>query len=176
MRTIYFAASTLDGFIADKDDNLDWLFQFGEPKDQYIERFVETVGALAMGSRTYQWMLDHMAKDQKWPYGVPTFVFSTRALPSFPGADVRFVKGDVRPVHAEMVREARGKNVWIVGGGELVGKFHDAELLDELAIQIVSTTLGSGAPVFPRHLKKPLKLLDVRRLDQEFVELRYSAR
>lgn len=59
METVYFAASSLDGYIADKNNSLDWLFQFGEPIGNYIGKFLDTVGALAMGSTTYQWILDH---------------------------------------------------------------------------------------------------------------------
>lgn len=176
MKTIYFAASSLDGFISDKDDSLEWLFQFGEPEGNYIGRFVDTVGALAMGSTTYQWMYDNMRGfgDGAWPYKVPAFVFSTRDLPVYPGADIRFVRGDVRPVHRQMALEAKERNIWIVGGGELAGAFYDARLLDELIIQFVSVTLGEGAPLFPRTMKKPLKLESVQRLDREFAELRYS--
>ncbi len=176
MKTIYFAASSLDGYIADRSNSLDWLFQFGEPKDNYIENFVATVGAITMGSTTYQWMCDNVPNfgDGKWPYSVPTFVFTSRKLSPYPNADIRFVNGDVRPVHQLMNVEAGDKNIWIVGGGELAGKFYDAELLDELVIQLVSVTLGRGAPLFPRELKKPLQLESVQRLDQEFVELRYK--
>lgn len=176
MKTIYFAASSLDGYIADKNNSLEWLFQFGEPKGNYIEKFLAGVGALAMGSTTYQWMCDHLPDfgDGKWPYNVPTFVFTSRNLQSFPNADIRFVNGDVLPVHQQMIQEAQDKNIWIVGGGELVGKFYDQGLLDELIIQFVSVTLGGGSPLFPRQLKKPLRLESVKRLDQEFVELRYS--
>ncbi|HAR41261.1 MAG TPA: deaminase [Bdellovibrionales bacterium] len=176
MKTIYFAASSLDGFISDKNNSLEWLFQFGEPKGNYIENFVNTVGALAMGSTTYEWMCNSLPGfgDGKWPYRVPAFVFTNRELPVYSGADIRFVKGDVRPVHQMMAAEAKDKHIWIVGGGELAGKFYDAHLLDEFIIQFVSVTLGGGAPLFPRKLKKPLKLESVQRLDQEFAELRYS--
>ena len=57
---------------------------------------------------------------------MPSWVFSSRELPRVDGPDIRFVSGDVAPVHAEMVEAAGGKNVWLVGGGELVGQFHDA--------------------------------------------------
>lgn len=178
MKTIYFAASSLDGFISDKEDSLEWLFQFGEPEGNYIGSFVDTVGALAMGSTTYRWMYDNMQDfgDGAWPYKVPAFVFSNRDLPVYRDADIRFVRGDVRPVHRQMALEAKGRNIWIVGGGELAGTFYDARLLDELIIQFVSVTLGEGAPLFPRTMEKPLKLESVRRLDQEFAELRYSVR
>lgn len=175
MKTVYFAASSLDGFISDKNNSLERLFQFGEPKGNYIENFLKTVGALAMGSTTYEWMCDNLPKgEDTWPYKVPCYVFSSRKLPKYPNADIRFVSGDVRPIHQEMALEAKNKDIWIVGGGELAGKFYDAQLLDELIIQFVSVTLGQGAPLFPRKLNKPLKLESVLRLDQEFVELRYK--
>jgi dihydrofolate reductase len=175
MKTIYFTACSLDGYIADKNNSLEWLFQFEAPKDNYIENFVDTIGALAMGSHTYEWLLNHLKANpnEKWYYNFPSFVFTSRKLPAFPGADIRFVNGDVRPVHEKMLREAKGKDLWIVGGGELVGKFYDADLLNELIIQMASTTLGGGAPLFPRQLKKPFHLESVKQLAPEFVEMRY---
>ena len=81
-----------------------------------------------MGSTTYEWIVDHedlRNQPEKWAYRQPTWVFSSRTLPAIPGADVRFVAGDVAPVHAQMLEAAQGKNVWLVGGGDLVGQFHD---------------------------------------------------
>lgn len=175
MKTIYFTASSLDGYIADKNHSLDWLFQFKEPEG-YIEKFIDTVGALAMGPTTYQWMLDHLPNfgDGVWPYKVPAYVFTSRKLPTYPNANIRFVNGDVKSVHAQMTADANGKNIWIVGGGELVGKFYDAQLLNELIIQFASVTLGGGSPLFPRQLATPLKLASVQRLAEEFVEVRYE--
>src|SRR5262245_35997789 len=139
MKTQYYTASSLDGFIADERHSLDWLFQFGDVEQTSYPAFIRDVGALAMGSTTYEWVVDHLRKDPKgpqpWPYTQPSWVFTSRSLPKLDGADVRFVRGDVRPVHALMVEAADGKNVWIVGGGELVGQFHDHGLLDELIVQ-----------------------------------------
>lgn len=180
MKTIYFGASSLDGYIADKNNSLAWLFQFGEPEGDYINAFLREVGAVAMGSTTYNWILDHQVYSnprQPWPYEVPTFVFSHRRdLRLVEGADIRFVTGNVEPVHAQMKELSQGKNIWIVGGGDLAAQFHDADLLDEIHLQIAPVTLGGGAPVFPRHLRTPLKLLGVRQLDQNFVELVYAVR
>jgi dihydrofolate reductase len=110
-----------------------------------------------MGSATYEWMLRHAqaVEDQAgsaWPYRQPTWVFSSRELPPIAGADLRFVRGDVRPVHAAMREAADGRNLWIVGGGDLAGQFHDAGLLDEIIVQVGSVTLGRGKPLFPRRL------------------------
>ena len=112
---------------------------------------------------------------QPWPYTPPTWVFSTRTLRSIAGADVRFVRGDVRPVHQAMVQAAAGRNVWVVGGGDLVGQFDDAGLLDELIVQIAPVTLGAGKPLLPRRIAQPaLRLQSVTTLGGIFAELRYK--
>lgn len=180
MKTQYYTAASLDGFIATRDDSLEWLFPLGELEETSYPDFIREVGALAMGSSTYEWMLRHVVgreakRQQPWPYHQPTWVFSSRRLPDVPGADIRFVRGDVRPVHAEMQAAADGKNVWLVGGGELVGQFHDHGLLDELFVQIGSVTLGSGKPLLPREISSPpLRLLSARAVGTGFAELHYE--
>ena len=112
-----------------------------------------------------------------WPYTQPTWVFTTRTLPVIEGADLRFVSGDVRPVHAAMQVAAAGRNIWIVGGGELAGQFHDAGLLDELILQVGSVTLVSGKTLFPRRILSPgLRLTAVQQMGTSMVELRYEVR
>ena len=129
-----------------------------------------------MGSSTYQWMLRHVVTPESpWPYPQPTWVFSGRNLPLIPGADIRFVSGDVRPVHSQMRVAASGKNIWLVGGGELVGQFYDAGLLDELIVQVGSVTLGAGKPLLPRQIAfPPLRLTAVQKFGPGFAELRYE--
>jgi len=180
MKTQYYTAATLDGFIATLDDSLDWLFPLGDIGATGYPAFIQQVGALAMGAHTYEWMLRHAVgpqaeRPEPWPYQQPTWVFTTRTLPPVPGADIRFVRGDVRPVHQEMAQAAGGKNVWIVGGGELVGQFYDHGLLDEIFVQVGSVTLGSGKPLLPRNITSPpLKLLSARALGTGFAELHYE--
>lgn len=180
MKTQYYTAASLDGYIADPKNSLDWLFQFGDEGGSDYPDFIRDVGAIAMGSTTYEWILEHHihpdADDPKpWPYTQPTWVFTSRSLPAVPGADIRFVRGDVRPVHAEMVAAAAGKNVWLVGGGELVGQFYDHDLLDELIVTIASVTLGAGAPLLPRAITTPpLHRLGVTTFGDELVQIRYA--
>lgn len=180
MRTQYYTASSLDGFIATVDHSLEWLFQLGDVNETSYPAFIREVGALAMGSSTYEWMLRHVVKagtpsPAPWPYSQPTWVFSTRKLPSVEGADIRFVQGDVRPVHDQMRAAAGSMNVWLVGGGELVGQFYDVGLLDELIVQVGSVTLGSGRPLLPRQIAfPPLRLMSVQRFGAGFAELRYE--
>ncbi|MEO8578226.1 MAG: dihydrofolate reductase, partial [Gemmatimonadales bacterium] len=104
MKTQYYTASSIDGFIADPDHSLDWLFPLGNIEDTSYPSFIKDVGALAMGSSTYEWILRHqIARDadrpEPWPYNQPVWVFTSRTLPSVPAADIRFANGDVRPVH-----------------------------------------------------------------------------
>jgi dihydrofolate reductase len=180
MKTQYYAATSLDGFIATDDDSLDWLFQLGDVNDTGYADFIKDVGALAMGSSTYKWMLQHVIKKDNseqanWPYEQPTWVFTSKPQESIRGADIRFVSGDVLPVHRNMTAAADGKNVWIVGGGELVGQFYDAGLIDELILQVCSVTLGSGKPLLPRLIAfPPLQLQSARALGAGFAELRYT--
>lgn len=179
MKTTYHTAASLDGFVADPDHRLDWLLQFGAEPGGDFAAFLATVGALAMGSTTYEWVLANHVNahggPNPWPYTQPSWVFSTRRLPGVTGADIRFVEGDVRPVHEAMRRAAGGANLWIVGGGELAGQFHDAGLLDEIVVTVTSVTLGGGAPLLPRRIvQPPLRLRSVKQLGDAFAELTYE--
>ena len=176
--TQYYTATTLDGFIADPDNSLDWLFTRTQEPDgplNYAD-FIAGVGALAMGSTTYEWILDHEVKDKdpaewKWPYDIPCWVFTHRQLPVVPDAKIEFTSADVAAVHEEMVRAAGDRNVWIVGGGDLAGQFADAGLLDEVIVYIAPVTLGAGAPLLPRRLE--LRLEELAR-NGDFAAARYA--
>ena len=176
--TQYYTATTLDGFIADADHSLEWLFRQEQDRAgplNYAD-FIGRVGALAMGSTTYEWILDHefAGKDPaewKWPYEVPCWVFTHRQLQTVPNAPIEFVSGDVRPIHEDMVSAAGARNSWIVGGGDLAGQFADARLLDEVIVYLAPVTLGAGAPLLPRHLELRLEHVD-RNVD--FICARFS--
>jgi dihydrofolate reductase len=186
-RVVYFTASTLDGFIADEHHSLDWLFEVPHPEgDTTWDQFIDRIGSMAMGATTYEWVVEHhelLANPDQWHAFYddrPCWVFTHRDLPPIPGVDVRFVSGDVRPVHDEMVTTRPGQDVWIVGGGDLVGQFDDAGLLDEVHVGLTPVTLGAGAPLLPRRItserlsfrearqvgQRVRVVLDVRRPDQ----------
>jgi len=185
-RTQYYTAATVDGFIADEKNSLDWLFEVptepGWDDGGEFSRFFGGVGAMCMGATTYEWVLDHdklLERPEKWQtyYGqTPCWIFTHRALPPVPGANLKFVQGDVAPVHDAMVEAAAGKNVWLVGGGELVGAFADAARLDDIILTMAPAFLGRGAPVLPRRLTAArLKLVSAERAGQ-FAKLRYEIR
>ena len=176
--TQYYTATTLDGFIADPNHSLDWLFTRNQDREGLLNygEFVAGVGALAMGSSTYEWILDHefAGKDSaewKWPYDIPCWVFTSRELQVVPGAKIEFVSGDVASVHADMVVAASDRNVWIVGGGDLAGQFAAAGLLDEVIVYIAPVTLGAGAPLLSRRVELRLEELGQ---NGDFVAARYS--
>ena len=147
MSTQYYTASSIDGFIADSDNSLEWLFQFSEQTgiEDEFPRFIAEVGAMAMGSTTYEWIANHtgfLSNPSKWEYTIPAWVFSSRELPRVDGPDIRFVSGDVGPVHQEMVKTAEGKNVWLVGGGSGHG-FKHGPAVGEYMVKMM---LGGGTP------------------------------
>lgn len=177
MSTVYYVGTSLDGFIATPDHSLDWLTgrHIEEDGPQGYPAFEAGVGAIVMGAATYEWV--HAAvtgAGEGWMYDVPAWVLTHRELAPIAG-DIRFASADsddeVRALHAAAVAAAGGKNVWIVGGGELVGRFADVGLVDELVLAYAPCVLGAGAPLLPRALD--LELLEVDR-NGDFVVVRYA--
>ena len=170
MTTVYYTASSVDGFIADADNSLSWLLSRdvdGSGPMGY-DPFFAGVGALCMGATTYLWLREH---EQGWPYDQPCWVFTTRDLAPPEGADVRMTRADVAEVHAQMVAAAGDRDVWVVGGGELAAQFADRGLLDELRVQYAPVALGGGAPRLPRRVE--LRLEEVER-NRDFACARYT--
>lgn len=129
---------------------------------------------MVMGATTHKWVLQHdqmLDRPQKWHDSYadrPCWVFTHRHLPAIPGVRLRFVSGEVRPVYDEITAAAPDKNVWLVGGGDLVGQFDDAGLLDEVWLGMRPVFLGTGAPLLPRRItSKRLNLREVRHTGQQ---------
>jgi dihydrofolate reductase len=181
VRTLYFTATSADGFIADQNNSLEWLFEVPRDNDQdWWDEFIAGVSVMAMGATTYEWVLDHdnlLDDPGKWRefYGDrPCWVFSHRELPTIPGADVRFVAGDAATVHAQMSQAANGRNIWLVGGGDLVGQFDDVGLLDEIHLGLQPVFLGDGAPLLPRRLTSERVQLRVVRQVGQTIQIVYD--
>jgi dihydrofolate reductase len=170
MTTVFYTASSLDGFIATAQHRLDWLLRQDVDPDGPMgyNTFARSVGALVMGAATYEWVLAH---DKGWAYTQPTWVLTHRTLPQRAGADVRFAYGDVRRVHKQMTKAAGGRDLWVVGGGDVAGQFAVAGLLDEVWVQFAPVTLGAGFPFMPLALE--LELLEVAR-NRDFLCGRYG--
>lgn len=171
-RTQYYTATSLDGFIADEKNSLDWLFEVGDDDGTSpFDEFFAGVGAIVMGSTTYEWVVaaEQIHREPgKWQafYGDrPSWVFSHRDLRLVDGAKLNLVSGAVEDVFPAIEAGADEKNIWVAGGGDLAGQFADARLLDEIIVGIAPVTLGGGAPLLPRRLTSSrLTLSDVTRV------------
>ena len=179
-RILFDTATSLNGFIADKNNSLVWLFAVdgGEHPDEGL--FPTGVGAQVEGSTTYEWVLaesDILAHPEKWSefHGDrPTFVFTSRDLPTPEGADIRFVRGSVTE-HLPAIRAAAGDgDIWVVGGGDLAGQFLDAGALDRLALSIAPVALDGGAPLFPRRIESDRLRLVSAEAHGQFARLVYD--
>ena len=191
-RTVYYCACSLDGYIAEADDSLDWLTGYqGSFEDEgaepnptgeggAYEDFYAGVRALVMGSATYEWLLAHLdlAGGGEWPYqGKPCWVLSSRELrpPEGEGVDVRVVDASVGELYGEMVAAAGDGVLWIVGGGGGASQFADEGRLDEVHMTVVPVVLGAGKPLFERRLGSgPMRLTGTRVFRNGMVELRYE--
>ncbi len=179
-RVIYNTATTLNGFLADDHDSLSWLFVVpgAEDAENDFSRFLVGVGALVMGSTTYEWILAHenlVEHPEKWFYSdAASFVLSSRPLPLVDGADIRFRSGDVAAMWDELAEAAGARDIWLVGGGDLVGQFADAGHLDEIRVSVAPVTLESGRPLLPRRLESDRLALTSVRKSGQFAELVYT--
>ncbi len=186
----YYCAASLDGYIAEADDSLDWLLSYegsfeGEGVEPgplseggAYESFYRDVGAVISGATTYEFVLGHLAEDSDWPYeGKPYWVLSSRELPvpKGEGVDVRIVNTKVARLYDEMLTAAGERNLWIVGGGNVASQFAAEGLLDEVLVTVVPVVLGAGKPLFDHRLPGgALQLTGMRAFDTGMVELRYE--
>jgi dihydrofolate reductase len=149
MGLVYFTASSLDGFVVDEADSLDWLTSrdvdargpFG------YEAFAKSVGALVMGSATYEWILANQPGE--WPYEQPSWVLTSRPRIVAEGHLVQTFDGDVGELYPRLVAAAADRDVWLVGGGAAAVQFVAAGLVDELIVSYAPCTLGQGARLLP---------------------------
>lgn len=149
MATVYFTASSLDGYIVDEADSLDWLtsraVDAGGPFG--YEAFMKSVGALVMGSATYEWMVKNHPGD--WMYEQPSWVLTHRPQIVAEEHPVQVFDGDVAELHPKLVSSAAGKDVWVVGGGKTAAQFVTAGLIDEMIVTYTPCSLGGGSWLLP---------------------------
>lgn len=171
-RTQYYVAASADGYIADRENHLDWLLQYGfEAYQEHYDAFLADVGALAMGASTYEFVLEQ----GDWAYGdLPVWVFTHRDVPRIEGANVEFVAGPVARHAGAVLASAGARNLWVVGGGQLAAQFADAGLLDELWLTCMPIVLGGGHPVLPTRAARDLRLQRTTHFEGGAVELRYA--
>lgn len=170
MSTIYYTASSLDGFIVDTEGSLDWLTSRAiDPDGPFGYRaFERSVGALVMGASTYEWLLRNQPGE--WMYPQPTWVLTHRPGIVAPGHPVRTYAGPVTELHRRLVEAAAGAHVWVMGGGEVAAQFAAAGLIDEMIISFAPCSLGAGARVLP--VRSGWQLVESR-VNGDFVGVRW---
>ncbi|WP_199256340.1 dihydrofolate reductase family protein [Mycolicibacterium mengxianglii] len=149
MSTVYYTASSLDGFIVDTDDSLGWLTSraidnngpFG------IDELLASVGSVVMGSATYEWLVKN--QPGAWMYPQPSWVLTHRPDIIVDGHPVHTYAGAVADLHPELVEAAGGRDVWVMGGGEVAAQFVAAGLVDQMIVSYAPCSLGAGSQVLP---------------------------
>jgi dihydrofolate reductase len=149
MSLIYFTASSLDGFVVDESDSLDWLTSRDVDADGPFgyQAFAKSVGALVMGSATYEWLVANQPGD--WPYEQRSWVLTSRPGIIAKGHPVHAFEGDATDLYPRLVAAAGDRDVWLVGGGEAAAQFVAAGLVDELIVSYAPCSLGQGARLLP---------------------------
>lgn len=170
VRTVYYVAVSVDGFIADRDGGVGWLDAFGSPEFGY-DAFREQVGAVVIGRSTY----DQMLTFGPWPYaGRDGLIVTSRPLPS-PPPRVRPVTAAELPAAVAELRQRTSRDVWIVGGGQTARVCLSAGLIDELELYVIPILLGAGVPLLSHHESAiPLRLLDQHVFPGGVTRLRYA--
>ncbi len=170
-KVIVHIATSADGYIARRDGDVEWLTRRPPPKGFYgLGEFVASVDAKLLGRTTFDWSLKNGARFG----GTPHYVFSRKAPPGKLPAGVEFVGDDIAGFVRRM-KAAKGKNLWLMGGGELIASFLDAGAIDEFVVTIVPVFIGDGIPlVAPRHRDIPLSLKHAKRFPDGVVQVHYE--
>jgi dihydrofolate reductase len=169
-KIIVYIATSADGFIARPDGDVSWLDRPKSAGDYGMGAFYKTIDTTLMGRKTYD--IGRKLGQESYP-GKKNYVFS-RTHDVGESMGVEFVARSAG-AFARRLRGVEGKDIWLVGGGELVGSFLDAGEIDELVIHVVPTLIGEGIPLLhPRHRSVPLNLLSSRAFPDGVVRLHYA--
>lgn len=168
-----FIATSIDGFIARTDGSIDWLEDMPTPEgvDYGYGDFMSTIGTVLMGRKTYE---DVVGFDVDWPYGdYKTYVVSTRndAAISTPNTDLIH---NIEATTLSSISANTAKDIWVVGGGELIASFLNEGLIDSMLISIIPVVLGSGRPLFNDGLETKFTLESTESFENGIVNLKYS--
>ncbi|MGM0875733.1 MAG: dihydrofolate reductase family protein [Bacillota bacterium] len=171
-KLVLFIATSLDGYIATQDESLEWLFNVEGEGDNGYSEFYETVDTILIGKKTYDWIMKH--ETAEFPYKNKECYVFTRS-PIEDTEDVNFINEDIVRFTNKLKNE-EGKNIWIVGGGELLHSFIKEKLVDELILTVAPTLIGKGIPLFKKgNYQLELSLRGTKHFNQ-FVELHYEVK
>lgn len=166
---LYIAAS-LDSYIARPDGDLDWLLKYPMPtRTEYgYKDLMDSIDMIIMGVKTYRAVLD---MDFEWPYSDKTcFIVSHHSINLTPTKDVKFITENVIET-VETLKQQKGKDIWLVGGGEIITLLLNHDLVDEMQICYIPVILGNGIPLFPNQPKESTwKLAESKAYDSRIIK------
>jgi dihydrofolate reductase len=173
-KIITYIATSAEGYIARPDGDFSWLDR-PHPKDNYgWDGFISSIDTVLWGRKTYDIGLKHGGG--KLGFGlekIKNYVFS-RNPPADAPEDVEFVNEPI-PAFVKRLRSQQGKNIWMMGGAEIIASFLDAGEIDEFSIHVIPIFIGEGIPLIaPRHRLVPLRLLSTKAYEDGVVHLNYS--
>lgn len=168
-----YIASSIDGYIADLDGGLDWLSKYPiTPEFNYgYDIFFESVDSVIMGGRTYR---DILNMDVIYPYESKTSYVITRNEISSPKENIHFIANNIIETISDL-KEKEGKDIWLVGGGEIISMLLSQNLIDEMIITYIPVVLGIGIPLFPEIKKESnWKLIDCQSYNNGVLTIDYQ--
>lgn len=167
---VLYIAASVDGFIARPDGDVSWLSPFEQAGEDYgYAALLGRLGAIVMGGATYRQSLSF----GPWPYqDIPCYVFTRRSLGEKPPPLTSACVGDVDVVMTQLKKQT-SKDIWLVGGADLIAQFAGADLIDEYIISVIPLLLGQGIPLFVRAGPRPLALTGVTAYKIGIVQIRY---
>ncbi len=176
-RIIAYLAISADGYIARRNGDVEWLNRRPDDIDYGMREFYSEVDTILMGRKTYDWAVDYFRKIGKTTGLFDTtrthYVFSSRP-PEDPADGVSFVSESPKEF-AQRLRGTPGKQIWMMGGGGLIGSFLDAGEIDEFDMHVIPVFIGEGIPLIePRHRDVLLRLLESHQYPDGVVRLRYE--
>ncbi len=169
-KVIVHIGTSADGYIARTDGDLEWLTSRPAPKGFYgMDRFMKSIDTKLLGRKTFEMSRRLGARFDTGR----TLVFSRQPRPTDAPQAVEFVSGDIASCVARL-RDEPGKDIWLMGGGDLIASFLDARVIDEFVISVAPVFIGDGIPLIARrHRHTLLDLLGVERFEDGLVQLRY---
>jgi dihydrofolate reductase len=171
-KVIVHIAASADGYIARSDGDIEWLTSRPAPAGFYgMNAFMRSVDTQVLGRKTFEVSLRLGAKFDSKSRNI---VFSRHPPPADAPPGVEFVSDAIGPFVSRL-REQPGKDIWLMGGGEIIASFLDAQAIDEFVISVVPVFIGDGIPLIARrHRYVPLELSSIDRFEDGVVQLHYG--
>ncbi len=169
-----YIASTLDGYIAKPDGNIDWLtsLPYPENSDYGYSDLISSIEATIMGRTTYE---DILNMDMEWPYAGLNSYIVTRNPGYQTQTETTFTAGSDIEKLANDLKAKATKDIWLIGGGQLISAFLEKDLVDQMILTLVPLNLGEGIRLFPGKTPEVhWKLSQVEQFSTGLVNLTYD--